>query len=135
MRKIKTKTVDDGLTKFAKKNRYSKPSFALKKKIIQAIINGQISKHHASVKYNLSRGSIDYWLQKFTTLDEAERYMEKDKELKRLKERIQELEWIKEFQQDLIVEFEKETGKELSKKFLPGYLAKEIARKKHSPKK
>ena len=135
MRKIKTKTVDDGLPKFAKKNRYSKPSFALKKKIIQAVINGQISKHHASVKYNLSRGSIDYWLQKFTTFDEAERYMEKDKELKRLKERIQELEWIKEFQQDLIVEFEKETGKELSKKFLPGYLAKEIARKKHSPKK
>jgi hypothetical protein len=35
----------------------------------------------------------------------------------------------------LIVEFEKETGKELSKKFLPGYLAKEIQSKKHSPKK
>lgn len=135
MKKTKTKTVDSGLPKFAKKNQYSKPSFALKKKIIQLIINGQISKHHASVKYNLSRGSIEYWLQKFTTFDEAERYMEKDKELKKLQKRIQELEWIKEFQQDLIVEFEKETGKELSKKFLPGYLAKEIARKKHSPKK
>ena len=118
-----------------RKTKYSKPSFALKKKIIQLIINGQISKHHASVKYNLSRGSIDYWMQKFTTFDEAERYMEKDKELKRLKERIQELEWIKEFQQDVIIEFEKETGKELSKKFLPEYLAKEIKRKKHSPKK
>jgi G:T-mismatch repair DNA endonuclease (very short patch repair protein) len=135
MKKTKTKTVDIGLPKFAKKNQYSKPSFALKKKIIQLIINGQISKHHASVKYNLSRGSIEYWLQKFTTFDEAERYMEKDKELKKLQKRIQELEWIKEFQQDLIVEFEKETGKELSKKFLPEYLAKEIKRKKHSQKK
>jgi G:T-mismatch repair DNA endonuclease (very short patch repair protein) len=135
MRNTKTKTVGKGLPEFVKKNQYSKPSFALKKKIIQLVVNGQISKHHASVKYNLSRGSIDYWLKKFTTLDEAERYMETDKELKRLQKRIQELEWIKEFQQDLIVEFEKTTGKELSKKFLPEYLAKEIAKKKHSQKK
>lgn len=135
MKKPKTKSVDIGLPKFAKKNQYSKPSFALKKKIIQLILNGQISKHHASVKYNLSRGSIDYWLKKFTTLVEAERYMEKDKELKKLQKRIQELEWIKEFQQDLIVEFELTTGKELAKKRLPEHLSKEIERKKRAPKK
>lgn len=119
----------------APKKQYSRPAWGLKRKILNQIINGQISKHHAHKKYNVSRSLIDYWLKKFTTLEEAERFMEKDKEVKKLKERIQELEWIKEFQQDLIVEFEKTTGKELSKKFLPEYLAKEIKRKKHSPKK
>jgi hypothetical protein len=119
----------------AEKKTYIKPAWGLKRKILNQIINGQISKHHAHKKFNVSRSLIDYWLKKHTTLEEAERFMEKDKELKRLQKRIQELEWVKEFQQDLIIEFEKTTGKELSKKFLPGYLAKEIKRKKHSPKK
>ncbi|MFP5041019.1 hypothetical protein [Parasediminibacterium sp. JCM 36343] len=51
-------------------------------------------------------------------------------ENKKLKERIKELEFIKEVQQDIIVDFEKVTGKELSKKLLPETLANEIARKK-----
>jgi hypothetical protein len=135
MKKQQTKKIGESKNTHVEKRKYTRPSFALKKKIIQQIVNGQISKHHASVKYNLSRATVYYCIKKFTTIEEAERYMEKDKQLKRLKERIQELEWIKEFQQDLIVEFEKETGKELSKKFLPGYLAKEIQSKKHSPKK
>jgi hypothetical protein len=119
----------------AEKKTYIKPAWGLKRKILNQIINGQISKHHAHKKYNVSRSLIDYWFKKHTTLEEADRFMEKDKDLKKLKKRIQELEWIKEFQQDLIVEFEKTTGKELSKKFLPEYLAKEIKRKKHSQKK
>lgn len=116
------------------KKKYVKPAWGLKRKILNQIINGQISKHFAHKKYNVSRSLIDYWVKKHTTKEEAERFMEKDKELKALKKRIQELEWIKEFQQDLIVEFEKTTGKELSKKFLPEYIAKEIKRKKHSRK-
>ena len=77
----------------------------------------------------------DYWLKKFTTLEEAEGYMEKDKELKKLQKRIQELEWVKDFQQDLIVEFELMTGKALAKKHLPEQLAKEIESKKKAQKK
>ena len=50
--------------------------------------------------------------------------------VKKLKERIEELEFIKELQQDIIIDFEKVTGEELSKKFLPETLANEIARKK-----
>jgi hypothetical protein len=42
------------------------------------------------------------------------------------------LEFIKELQQDIIVDFEKVTGHELSKKLLPEALAKEIAKKKKS---
>jgi uncharacterized protein with von Willebrand factor type A (vWA) domain len=56
--------------------------------------------------------------------------MNKEQEIKKLKERIEELEFVKDFQQDMIVEFEKITGEELSKKFLPEHLAQEIHRKK-----
>ena len=52
------------------------------------------------------------------------------KENKKLRERIEELEFVKDFQQDLIVEFEKVTGQELSKKFLPEHLSAEIQRRK-----
>ena len=48
----------------------------------------------------------------------------------RLKERIEDLEGIKAFQQQIIIEFEKVTGEELSKKLLPERLANEIQQKK-----
>jgi hypothetical protein len=56
--------------------------------------------------------------------------MSLNQENKKLKERIRELEFIKELQQDIIVDFEKVTGEELSKKYLPEALANEIQRKK-----
>ena len=56
--------------------------------------------------------------------------MSKEQEIKKLRERIEELEFVKDFQQDMIVEFEKITGEELSKKFLPEHLAQEIQKKK-----
>jgi len=56
--------------------------------------------------------------------------MSKDQELKKLREENEELKFIKDFQQDLIAEFEKVTGKELSKECLPEQLAKEIQKKK-----
>lgn len=118
----------------AEKNVYIRPSYALKRKIINLISNGRISKNYASKKYNVSRSSIDYWMKKSSTLEEKEQFMSKDKELKKLKDRIEELEFIKDFQQDLIAEFELETGKELSKKYLPEHLAKEIEKKKKKGK-
>ena len=51
-------------------------------------------------------------------------------ENKKLKQKLEELEFIKDFQQDLIANFEKVTGKELSKEFLPKHLADEIQKKK-----
>jgi len=56
--------------------------------------------------------------------------MSLEQENRKLRERIGELEFVKDFQQDLIVEFEKVTGKELSKKFLPEHLSDEIQKKK-----
>ncbi len=119
----------------AEKKELNKPSFALNKKVIQQIINGQISIHAAAIKYDIGRTTIDYWLKQFTTFEEAEGYMEKDKELKKLQKRIQELEWVKDFQQDLIAEFELTTGKSLAKKYLPEQLAKEIEKKKKAQNK
>ena len=69
-------------------------------------------------------------MTKFATLEEKETTMSKDNDIKKLRKRIEELEFIKDFQQDLIAEFEIETGDIKSKKYLPEQLAKEIEKKR-----
>ncbi len=105
-------------------------SFDFKLSVIDEISNGLISANYASKKYNISRSTIAYWMKKLSSCLQTKKGMSKNDEIKKLKERIEELEFIKEFQQDMIVEFEKVTGEELSKKFLPEHLAQEIQRKK-----
>jgi len=107
-------------------------SFDFKLSVIDEINNGLISLNYASKKYNISRSTIDYWRKKLSNYVSKSKRMSKDQEIKKLRERIEELEFIKDFQQDMIVEFEKITGEELSKKFLPEHLAKQIQRKKKS---
>ena len=105
-------------------------SFEFKLSVIDEINNGLISANYASEKYNISRSTIAYWIKKLSNYASKSKRMSKDQEIKKLRERIEELEFIKGFQQDMIVEFEKITGEELSKKFLPEHLAQEIQRKK-----
>ena len=105
-------------------------SFDFKLSVIEEINNGLISVNYASKKYNISRSTIDYWMKKLSTYASKSKRMSKNDEIKKLQERIEELEFIKDFQQDMIVEFEKITGEELSKKFLPERLAQEIQKKK-----
>lgn len=105
-------------------------SFDFKLSVIDEINNGRISVNYASKKHNISRSTIQYWMQKLSNYESKGKHVNKDQEIKKLKERIEALEFIKEFQQDLIVEFEKVTGKELSKKYLPEHIANEIQRKK-----
>jgi len=114
------------------KKEYQKVSFDLKLSIIDKIHNGQISINHAAEVYNISRSSITYWMQKLSSFEQNKKGLSKNDEIKKLKERIEALEFIKELQQDIIIDFEKVTGEELSKKFLPEALANEIARKKKS---
>lgn len=78
----------------------------------------------------MSRSAIDYWIRKFATFKQKSTGMSKDDEIKKLKERIEALEFIKDFQQDMIADFELITGKELAKKYLPKDIAKEIEKKK-----
>ena len=105
-------------------------SFKYKLFVIEQINNGQISLNFASKKYNISKSTIEYWMKKLSNLEQTEKAISKDDEIKKLKSKIEDLEFIKEFQQDLIIEFEQVTGEELSKKFLPGWLSNEIQRKK-----
>ncbi len=111
---------------------YQKVSFDLKLSIIDQIINGQISVNHASKVYNISRSSITYWMQKLRTFEQKSKGMSKNDEIKRLRERIEALEFIKEIQQDIIAELEVCTGEDFSKKLLPESLHKEILKKKQS---
>ena len=112
------------------KKQYQKVSFEKKLSIIDEIHNGLISINHAAQVYDISRSSINYWMQKLSSFVQTKKGMNLKEENKKLKERIEALEFMKDLQQDIIVDFEKVTGQELSKKFLPETLANEIARKK-----
>lgn len=105
-------------------------SFEFKISVIDEINNGLISANHAAKKHNISRSTIEYWMKKLSNYASKSNAMSKEQEIKKLKERLKELEFIKDFQQDMIVEFEKITGEELSKKYFPEHLANEIQRKK-----
>lgn len=113
-----------------RKNEYQKISFDLKLSIIDEINNGQISVNYAAKKYGISRSSIDYWRKKLSNFGSKSKAMSKNDEIKKLRERIEELEFVKEFQQDIIADFEHITGEHLSKKSLPEALAKEIEKKR-----
>ena len=113
-----------------RKNSYKKVGYDLKLVIIDQIQNAQISINHASEKYQVSRTSIYYWLKKYSTLEQKKRGMSKKDEIKKLKEKIEELEFVKDFQQDIIADMELITGVDMAKKSLPKTLADEIEKKK-----
>ena len=113
-----------------RKIQYKKVTFEHKLFVIAQITNGQISVNYASKKYDISRSSIHYWIKKYSTFNQKTKSMSKDNTIKKLNEKIEELEFVKEFQQDIIADMEVITGTNLSKKFLPKTLAKEIAKKK-----
>ena len=72
---------------------------------------------HSLYKYNISRSSIQYWMKKLTNFENKSNTMSKNDEIKKLKGRIEELEFVKDFQQDVIADFENITGEHLSKKY------------------
>jgi len=111
------------------KKSYKKVGFDLKLFVIDQISNGRISINHASKIYDISRASISYWMKKYSTLEQKKLTMSKQDEIKKLKEKIEELEFVKDFQQDIIADFQTITGRNLAKKYLPETLAKEIAKK------
>lgn len=113
-----------------RKIEYQKVSFDLKLSIIDQINNGQISVNYASKKYGISRATLAYWIKKLSNFESKSKAMSKNDELKKLRERIEELEFVKDFQQDIIADFEHITGEHLSKKYLPEALAKEIEKKR-----
>jgi transposase len=113
-----------------RKKSYEKVTLELKLAIVDQIQNGQISTNFAVKKYDIPRTTISYWLKKYSTLVQQNTGMSKLDEIKKLKERIEELEFVKDFQQDIIADMEIITGVDLSKKSLPKTLADEIELKK-----
>jgi transposase len=113
-----------------RKKSYQKVTLETKLLVVDQILNGQISTNFASKKYDVSRTTITYWLRIYSTLVQQNTGMSKQDEIKKLKERIEELEFQKDFQQDIIADMELITGVDMSKKSLPKTLAKEIELKK-----
>ncbi|MCK8143411.1 helix-turn-helix domain-containing protein, partial [Flavobacterium sp. I-SCBP12n] len=70
---------------------YKKIGFDLKLSIIDQISNGQISVNHASKLHGISRSSITYWMKKLRSFEQNSKTMSKNDEIKKLKERIEEL--------------------------------------------
>ena len=112
------------------KREYQKIGFDLKLSIIDQIANGQISINHAAKLHGISRSSITYWIRKLRSFEQNSKTMSKNQEIKKLKDRIEELEFIKDFQQIIIADFEVSTNLDFAKKSLPEALVKEIERKK-----
>ncbi|MDA8970014.1 DNA-binding protein [Flavobacteriaceae bacterium] len=112
------------------KKSYQKATLETKLLVVDQILNGQISNNQASKKYDIPRTTISYWLRKYSTLVQQNMGMSKNDEIKKLKEKIEELEFQKDFQQDIIADMELITGVDMSKKLLPKTLAKEIELKK-----
>ena len=112
------------------KKSYQKATLETKLLVVDQILNGQISRNCASKKYDVPRTTISYWLRKYSTLAQQNMGMSKNDEIKKLKEKIEELEFVKDFQQDIIADMELITGVDMSKKSLPKTLAKEIEKKK-----
>ena len=75
-------------TKPCPKKEYKKVSFDLKLIIIDKIQNGQISVNHAAEVYDISRSSINYWMQKLSTFAQIKKGMSKNDELKNLENAI-----------------------------------------------
>jgi transposase-like protein len=113
-----------------RKKSYQKVTLETKLLVVDQILEGQISTNSASKKYEVPRTTITYWLRKYSTLVQQNTGMSKNSEIKKLKERIEELEFQKDFQQDIIADMELITGVDMSKKSLPKALAKEIELKK-----
>ena len=113
-----------------RKKSYQKVTLETKLLVVDQILTGHISNNQASKKYDVPRTTITYWLRKYSTLVQQNNGMSKNDEIKRLKEKIEELEFQKDFQQDIIADMELITGVDMSKKSLPKTLAKEIALKK-----
>jgi len=113
-----------------RKKSYQKVTLETKLLVVDQILNGQISRNFASKKYDVPRTTITYWLRIYSTLVQQNTGMSKDKEIKKLKEKIEELEFQKDFQQDIIADMEIITGVDMSKKYLPKTLAKETELKK-----
>lgn len=105
-------------------------SYIIKKNAVRKILSGDWSKRQVSLRYDISYATLEYWCKQYATDDQKSHYMGQNKEIERLRERIEILEFMKDVQQDIIVDLEDLTGNREVKKGLPEHLIKEIEQKR-----
>ena len=97
-------------------------SYSFKKQVIEEIENGQISMNQASLKFKVSRSTIQKWFDKMGNFDKKLRSMQgrspKQKMLS-MKARIDRLEEEKEILSFAIDMISEEVGTDMLKKYLP----------------
>ncbi len=106
-------------------NFYKRYSLAFKKQVVEPVLNGQMSQRFAAEKHGVSRNTVASWCREFN-MDKSPKNHSKNKEIKQLKDKIEELELIKDIQQDMLALLQKQTGTDELEKYLPEQLFKEI---------
>ncbi|MEP0985554.1 helix-turn-helix domain-containing protein [Ekhidna sp.] len=112
------------------KNFYKGFTYTFKKEVVEQVLNGLMSQRYAAEKYGISRNTVASWCKQFNP-DMGSKNHPKDKEIKKLKEKVEELEMLKDIQQYMLAELQKQVGREELEKFLPKQLFKEIQKKVH----
>ena len=100
-------------------------SFAFKKQVCEPVLNGQMSQRFAAEKFGVSRNTVASWCKEFG-MDSSPKNQSKNKEIKKLKDKIEELELIKDIQQDMLAILQNQVGADELEKYLPEQLFKEI---------
>jgi len=123
--KKKNKTSD---TKSKKKKVYNKYSYDLKRRVVNDILLGIISKEEAMLKYGIrSRQSINYWLSKYSLLNyrKQKNYGMKESlidKVKRLERENEELKSDKIILNTVIDIADEQFKTNIRKKYLPRQL-------------
>ena len=116
------------LTNSRRKRHYNKYSYALKRKVVNDIMKGILTKEEAMLKYGIrSRQSINDWLNKYSLLNyrNQKNYGMKqspEEKIKELKARIEELETDKIILNTVIDIADEMFNADIRKKHLPQQL-------------
>ena len=96
-------------------------AYPLKIKVVQEIENGYLSLRYASIKYHVSRSTLDDWCERYGKHHRRmkDKNLSPEKKIKKQQGRIEELELLLDLQREIIVDFELITGNESIKKSLP----------------
>ena len=119
---------NENRTNSRRKRHYNKYSYALKRKVVNDIMKGILSKEEAMLKYGIrSRQSINDWLNKYSLLNyrNQKNYGMKqspEEKIKELKARIEELETDKIILNTVIDIADEMFNSNIRKKHLPQQL-------------
>ena len=97
-------------------------SYAFKMTVLADVENGLISVNQASIRYNISRSTIQTWIKKYGNLDKKLRQMggkSAKQEIQELRKQIKDLQSQKLILETAIEIVEDEYGVDVKKKFLP----------------